>query len=217
MTTLRRAPHPKAPPHLGVDIGRVIIAPVDPVSGADTEFLNGDERRAMLTPPAVGAFEVLRELNARFGGAVWIVSKAGPRVQALSRRWFERWRFFALTGIKPGNLYFCRERHEKAVYAQRFALTHFIDDRHDVLAAMRGLVPNLYLFGVQKGAPRAPFRHVLTWAEVRAELRGVGAVQGAAEPGGAGAAVQGAASPGRSGAVNQGAAEPGPAEAGSVR
>lgn len=181
MTTLRRAPHPKAPPHLGVDIGRVIIAPVDPVSGADTEFLNGDERRAMLTPPAPNAFAVLRELNGRFGGAVWLVSKAGPRVQALTRRWLERWRFFAITGIKPSNLHFCRERHEKAVYAQRFTLTHFIDDRPDVLAAMHGLVPNLYLFGVQKGAPRPPFRHVLTWGDVRAELGGVGALaQGAA-------------------------------------
>jgi hypothetical protein len=175
MTTQRRAPHPKAPPRLGVDIGRVIIAPVDPVSGADTEFLTGDERRAMLTPPAQGAFAALRELNERFGGAVWIVSKAGPRVQALTRRWLDRWRFFALTGVRPSNLHFCRERHEKAEYARRFGLTHFIDDRQDVLAPMRGLVPNLLLFGVQRGAAAPHYRHVVTWADVREALAGVGA------------------------------------------
>jgi hypothetical protein len=173
-----RAPHPKASPRLGVDIGRVIIAPVDPTSGADTEFLSGDERRSMMTPPAEGAIPVLRELNARFGGAVWIVSKAGPRVQALSRRWLERWRFFALTGIRPGNLYFCRERHEKAGYARRFGLTHFIDDRRDVLEPMRGLVPNLLLFGVQGGSVPPHMRHVLTWKAAREALANVGHVAG---------------------------------------
>ncbi|HEU4411766.1 MAG TPA: hypothetical protein VFS43_41375 [Polyangiaceae bacterium] len=173
-----RAPHPKAPPRLGVDIGRVIIAPVDPVSGADTEFLGGDERRSMLTPPAEGAFAALRELNARFGGGVWIVSKAGPRVQALTRRWLERWRFFALTGVRPANLYFCRERHEKAEYARRFGLTHFVDDRQDVLAPMRGLVPNLLLFGAQRG-PAPPYvRHVRDWKEALAALADVGPASG---------------------------------------
>ncbi len=175
MTNQPRAPHPKAPPRLGVDIGRVLIAPVDPVSGADTEFLNGDDRRALLTPPSPDAFDVLRELTARLDGAVWLVSKAGPRVQALTRRWLERWRFFALTGVKPGNLHFCRERHEKAAYARRFGFTHFVDDRHDVLAPMRGLVPNLLLFGVQRGASPPYVRHVMTWRDVRAALVGVGA------------------------------------------
>ena len=175
MTYRNQRPHPKAPAHLGVDIGRVIIAPVDPVSGADTEFLGGDEARALMTPPSPGAFEVLGELNARFGGAVWLVSKAGPRVQALTRRWLDRWRFFALTGIRPGNLYFCRERHEKAEHARRLGLTHFIDDRRDVLAPMRGLVPYRYLFGVQRGPAPPDLRHVLTWADVRAALAGDGA------------------------------------------
>jgi hypothetical protein len=165
-----RGPRPLAAPRVGVDIGRVIIAPVDPATGADTQFLSGDDATAMATPPSPGAFDALRELTARAGGAVWLVSKAGPRVQALTRRWLERWRFFAHTGVRPENLHFCRERRDKASYARSLGLTHFVDDRRDVLVAMRGLVPHLFLFGPQRGPAPPGLRHVLTWAEVRTAL-----------------------------------------------
>jgi hypothetical protein len=47
---------------------------------------------------------------------------------------------------------------------------YFIDDRTDVLTAMLGLVPNLFLFGPQRAAVPATLRHVQGWAEVAAVL-----------------------------------------------
>ena len=46
---------------------------------------------------------------------------------------------------------FCLKRPEKAIHCRELGITHFIDDRTDVLAAMIGVVPLLYLFGPQRG------------------------------------------------------------------
>jgi hypothetical protein len=49
-------------------------------------------------------------------------------------------------------------------------LTHFIDDRTDVLDHLRGVVPHLYLFGVQTGAIPPWTVHVIDWPAVGARL-----------------------------------------------
>ena len=52
------------------------------------------------------------------------------------------------------------ERSELAAFVgchkDELAITHFIDDRLDVLECLRGLVSNLYLFGEQRNADRIP-------------------------------------------------------------
>lgn len=139
---------------LGIDIGRVIIGGGDQ-PGADTAFLDGDERRAMQTPPVAGAFSAIAELTAAFAGRVWLVSKAGLRVQERTRRWLDAHAFFRATGVPSTHLRFCRERPQKAEHARELLLTHFIDDRFDVLLALRGIVGRLVLFGPQR-RPVAP-------------------------------------------------------------
>jgi hypothetical protein len=47
----------------------------------------------------------------------------------------------------------------------RVKITHFIDDRTDVLEPMAGIVPNCYLFGPQRGRIAAGMRHVMTWRD----------------------------------------------------
>src|SRR5438045_1669903 len=92
---------------LGVDIGRVIIQG----DGPDTNFLDASEEDAMRAPAMAGVVESLGRLVERFGGDnVWIVSKCGPRIEARSRAWLARRRFFEATGIVRENIRFCKQR-----------------------------------------------------------------------------------------------------------
>lgn len=164
--------HPMRPARIGVDIGRVIIAPGD-LAGADTSFLDGDLASALGAPPNDGAFAALAELARAFEGRVWLVSKAGPKVQDRTRRWLAHHRFAALTGVPEANVRFCRERRDKAEHARALALSHFVDDRADVLRHLEGIVPHRFLFGPQRAGTAVPrgVVAVLTWAEALAAIR----------------------------------------------
>lgn len=173
---------------LGIDIGRVIIGAVDDNGHADTSFLSGTPERALQTPPAPDAFPCIGRLVDLFGGAVWLVSKCGPRVQAKTRAWLDHWRFWDVTGVVPGNVRFCLERAQKARHCRDLAITHFIDDRLDVLEHLRGVVGHLYLFGTDWRARPAPAWAVpvVTWPSALATLeRDVAAAGGAVQRSGA--------------------------------
>lgn len=135
-------------PRLGIDIGKVIM---EPVKGgkADTAFLGSSMEKAIRTPPAPGAFEGVRTLVTAFAGRVWLVSKAGASVQQKTRAWLKHWDFYGVTDLRPEHLRFCLERSQKAGHCKQLKITHFIDDRLDVLEHLRGIVPQLYLFGEQ--------------------------------------------------------------------
>ena len=150
---------------LGIDIGRVIMAPTAQDGRGDSTFLNGDEARAMAVPPAPGAFESIARLVKAFAGDVWLVSKAGPRVQQRSMQWFAQRDFHVITGIPPERVRFCRERRDKALHAVELGLTHFVDDRADVLAHLHGIVPVLILFGHQAHPPPPYVTQAPNWAE----------------------------------------------------
>lgn len=158
---------------VGIDVGRVLICPVDDEDGPDTSFLDADEETALRIPPAPGSIEVIADLVARLQGRVWLVSKAGPRIQQLTRRWLEHQRFHALTGMPPSHVRFCRRRPEKREHASELGLTHFIDDRLDVLQHLLGLVPSLYLYGVQRTSPPDWVQPVRDWNAVRRALASV--------------------------------------------
>jgi hypothetical protein len=139
---------------LGIDVGRVLISPGDE-SKPDTSFIGGSHEDAMRTPPYDGMFDVLPGIVRRFGGRVWIVSKCGERVQQRTRDWFVHHRFFERTGIRPENVRFCLARPQKAEHCAELGITHFVDDRVDVLEAMRGVVGRRILFGPQRKPPPA--------------------------------------------------------------
>lgn len=129
---------------LGVDIGRVLIHG----DGPDTSFLGGSDADALRAPAMADSFEVIARLCALFDGRVWLVSKCGPRIQARTRQWLDRHLFFQSTGIRYGQVRFCRERREKAPICAELGVSLFVDDRLDVLAAMTGIVPHRFQFGV---------------------------------------------------------------------
>jgi hypothetical protein len=151
---------------LGIDIGRVIMCPARDDGQPDTSFLTADDAAALETPAAPGMFEVVPRLVDAFGGRVWLVSKAGTRIENLTRRWFVRHEFFARTGLKEDQARFCRRREDKRAHAAELGLTHFIDDRADVLTHLRGLVPHLGLFGVQSQPPPEWAVPIADWSAV---------------------------------------------------
>lgn len=157
---------------LGVDFGRVINDGTSHPDGDDTVFLSGGDAEAMRTPAMPGAMEVLADLVTRFDGNVWIVSKCGERIQRRTLRWLDHHSVYDHTGIPRGNVRFCRQRAEKALHCRELGITHFIDDRADVLSHLRGLVPNLYLFGAQTRPIPGWVTHVPTWAAVSREALG---------------------------------------------
>ncbi len=177
-------------PRLGIDIGRVIMAPVKG-GKADTSFLSGGLEQAMRTPPSPGAFEGVRVLTEVFGGRVWLVSKAGETVQRKTLAWLEHWDFYRLTGLPRAQVRFCLKRPDKAVHCRELQITHFIDDRLDVLEHLRGLAAHLYLFGEQPQEAENPewLTPVRDWAEVTAAvLRSAAPPAGGAGPCGGNAA-----------------------------
>jgi hypothetical protein len=128
---------------LGIDIGRVII---DGSSGSgDTSFFSGDTAAMLRTPAVPGAFAAIARLVPLFG-ETWLVSKCGPRVQRRSVEWLRHHRFFEVTGIAEGNVRFCLRRPEKAIHCADLGITHFVDDKPEVIAAITPVVPHRYLF-----------------------------------------------------------------------
>lgn len=152
---------------LGIDIGRVLMCPTSDDARPDTSFLDLPDEQALALPASPHVWDVVPELVRAFAGRVWLVSKAGARIEALTRRWLTHQRFFERVGLPADAVRFCRRRPDKRVHAIELGLSHFIDDRSDVLAALVGAVPHLYLFGAQT-APTPTFAtHVADWAVAR--------------------------------------------------
>jgi hypothetical protein len=127
---------------LGVDIGGVIIERTD--ESDDTSFW-GDNYLA--TPAMPGAFEALRELRERrFGAGLFVVSKSSAYTEWRAHEWLEHHAFHERTGVPRENIHFCRQRADKAGIARDLRLTHFVDDRIDVLRLLAD-VPHRYLLG----------------------------------------------------------------------
>src|SRR4051812_39117520 len=159
--------HPRS--ILGIDIGRVIIGAADASGRADTSFLSGSDEAALCTPASEGAIDAIAELTSSFAGRVWLVSKCGPRIQQLTRRWLQRQSFYERTGVRQDRVRFCLKRPEKRDHCAAIGATHFVDDRLDVLEHLEGLVPRLYWFGHQADALNPPpwAQPVRDWSQAR--------------------------------------------------
>ena len=155
---------------LGVDIGRVIIDGGGP-GGADTQFFSGDTARMLATPAVPEGFSTLVRLVPLFE-EVWLVSKCGERVQRRTRQWLDHHDFAARTGIPRDHVRFCLRRPDKAIHCAELGITHFIDDKPDVHAALRGIVAHRYLFGPQRAPAPAGVVPTRTWPEVESRLTG---------------------------------------------
>lgn len=124
---------------LGIDIGGVIID--RGADGSDTSLFGGDYLNAPAVPQA---FETITQIRKDFND-VFLVSKCGHRIQQRTREWLAHNKFFEQTGVKADNLKFCKERIQKAPICKDNKITHFIDDRLEILGYLE-TVPHKYLF-----------------------------------------------------------------------
>lgn len=156
---------------IGVDVGRVIMCPTKDDGSPDTSFLSANFHEAMSVKAADNCFEVLHQLVDKTHSQVYIVSKCGNRIQDLTRQWFDAVDFYYMTGVERNQIHFVYKREDKQIVARELQLTHFVDDRTDVLLSLHQKVPNLYLFGKQKDDYCPPWaKHVPDWNAVRKEL-----------------------------------------------
>jgi len=126
---------------LGIDIGGVIMDKTN--DKTDTSFFSDNFLKTTAVPQV---FEVLAILvGRRFGPNTHIVSKCGRKVQEKSLLWLAHHDFYRRTGIPESNVHFCKERSEKAPICQNLGITHFIDDKLEVLSYLT-TVEHKYLF-----------------------------------------------------------------------
>ncbi len=128
---------------VGIDIGGVIIDRAKN-DGSDTSFFSD---RYLEATPVEGVFEAVKAIVDKHGQQnVYLVSRAGTETERKSKEWLHHHDFFRKTGMNKDNLRFCRERADKAPICQKLRITHFIDDRAEVLSYLF-TVPILILFG----------------------------------------------------------------------
>lgn len=151
---------------LGIDIGGVITA-------GGNEMFTEDFLAVQVMPDC---FEVIKRLVAeKFGERVYLVSKCGTRMQQKSSEWLAHHKFFDLTGVTSDHVVFCKDRSGKAPICERLGITHFVDDRLEVLGYLTS-VRNLYLFQpkpneVHRFSHHLPkVRKMNSWQEILKEL-----------------------------------------------
>lgn len=127
----------KNKPVLGLDIGNVITGDMDGGVLFSDRYLN--------VPDIPGAISGAGELNRIFAGQVCLVSKCCGIVQVKTREWFAYHRFFDRTGINPNHIFFCEEWRGKSPICRHLGVSHFVDDRLEVLGYMQ-TVRNRFLF-----------------------------------------------------------------------
>ena len=128
---------------IGIDIGGVIIDR-HRNDESDTSLMGPNYLNAYAVKDAFHAIERLN--GTLFKDQVYVVSKCGHNIERKSREWLAHNKFHEITGVPVERLHFCRRRSEKAPIADKLALTHFVDDRLEVLGYMRDVVPHRILF-----------------------------------------------------------------------
>jgi hypothetical protein len=160
-------------PGLGIDFGGVIVTQDMPETGEDTAFVASDPDGYLLQMPVTDCVETIKELVDIFAGRVWIVSKAGARMEDRTRRWLDYHNFCEKTGLLTQHIRFCRERLQKRDICLEAGITHFVDDRVHVMQILQGAVKHLYLFcpEAKRSGRSKHWRVVSGWTDAIAAIR----------------------------------------------
>ena len=116
---------------LGVDIGGVLKPHRTPET--EPRFVTS----LQTTEPVPGSLETLRRLaSGGFGPRLWVVSKCRAENEEPLRAWLGRNGFLDDGLVLLTDVHFCRERADKAEIARHLRLSHFVDDRPEVMSHM---------------------------------------------------------------------------------
>lgn len=150
---------------IGIDIGGVIISRSN--DRTDTSFFGPN----YLSSTAVDdAFDSIAAL-ARAGFTVHLVSKCGANVEQKTRQWLTHHNFYGVTSVDKEHVHFCRERKDKAIICRDLGITHFVDDRLEVLSYLE-TVKHQFLFNPLEAEVEKNRHHlgsvvrVATWSEL---------------------------------------------------
>lgn len=81
---------------------------------------------------------------------VYIVSRVNAEQHVRAEQWITDHRLLEQTGILRENIHWCAERSDKALICKKLGITHFVDDRPEVMSHMLGIVPCRILFGANE-------------------------------------------------------------------
>lgn len=146
---------------LGLDFGGVIAQAADGtgrVVSMDIEDV----------PPIKGAHDGVRQLSKLLEGRIWIISKASSDTEAQTGVWLHRYEFIGRGFVPIENLVFVRDRSGKRVERESCGITHYVDDRHENLELLEGIVDYPYLFSEKPCEERKLFgvKHLFGWQEL---------------------------------------------------
>lgn len=131
---------------LGVDLGNVIIDHMG--FGTTPEFFrSGDYNLIPAVPGAINALQVLN--HNRFQDRVFVIYNATDVADQKILHWLKSHDFFSRTGISPGKVRRTEHGRNKSSVCKLCHVTHFIDDRLEVLVHLLGSVDYLFLLRPQ--------------------------------------------------------------------
>lgn len=150
---------------LATDFGEVIIqlSLNTDISFKGPNYLNA--------PEVFGACDALSNLHKeRFGNNMYVISQCALERESRILEWSAHHHFFERTGISSDNFYFCRDITDKAPICKRLGVTHFVDDRLEVLQCLNS-VSNLYLFNASSvEGDVVGIQPVRSWRQLLTEL-----------------------------------------------
>ncbi len=120
---------------IGIDFGGVIV------QASEGEGFNPDLAEAIAVPDSIESITELAKEHE-----IFIVSKASRRVQSFTRQWLATVNFYQTTSFIPSNLVFCEKRSEKASICKKLGIDWYIDDNHEVISSLAGIVQNTTSF-----------------------------------------------------------------------
>ena len=153
---------------LGVDINGPIVERLEPFNLFN---LPGD--RHYPTRLVDGAVDALQTLRQAFD-TIYVISVCRPRQIKHSRAFLEKHDFYQRSGIRFEDVHYCFGKGSKAPVCAQLGVTHFVDDRLEVLSSLES-VPHKFLFdGRKREIERMPrsaehlskVQSVETWAQL---------------------------------------------------
>lgn len=154
---------------LGVDVGGVIMDWI-PYLETERSYL-GDNYRE--TPVMEGSLEALKQLNeSQFKNNIYIISKYSEHGPDRMYDWIESKDFYLKTGIPKEHVHLCGTDAEKTPIGEKLELSHYVDDKPEILETFVGKIPNLYIFNPADGAKYdSSIQSVSSWADLLTHLQ----------------------------------------------